>query len=373
MSFWSKEPLFWLFHAIALACYLLVVAVLMLPSPDWLLYTVLSSGSKMVFLLLGCFIFRFLYQKYAWQHLQLFHLAKYIALTSVIVSVMACSLSLAISYFSAKWVLAESLYQSVILHGETKHKVLELAWNIFSCIFMVLGWCALYCFVEHRKLHFATKLENLQLQQALKQAQLDALHTQLNPHFLFNSLNNIRSLIRINSEQAIEMITALSQILRFSLTHQQADKIPLESELAIVDCLIDIAQLQFAERLVFSKQLDAGLMQAQVPPLAIQILVENALKHGVDQRKSATELKLTIKRNNQQLNIEVSNCGSLTPVNKQTHGEDKTAVGLKNLTQRLQLVYANQASFLLTEADGKVVAKLNMPLQIGRENAHLAC
>ncbi|WP_016955233.1 sensor histidine kinase [Catenovulum agarivorans] len=365
MSFWSKEPLFWLFHFIIFFCYLLVVAVLMLPSPDWLLYTVLSSGSKILFMLLGCFVFRYLYLKNAWQHLNLYRLAKYIALASLIVSTLACSLSMAVSFLSAKWVLVESLYQSVIVQGETKHRVLELAWNVFSCMFIVLGWCALYCFVEHRKLHFATKLENLQLQQALKQAQLDALHTQLNPHFLFNSLNNIRSLIRINAEQAIEMITALSQILRFSLAHQQTDKIPLASELAIVDCLIDIAQLQFAERLVFSKHIDQGLEQALVPPLAIQTLVENALKHGVDQRKSATELKLIIKHDKQQLNIEVSNCGTLNPTHKQTSSQDKTGVGLSNLTQRLQLVYANQANFQLTETDGKVVAQLNMPLQLG--------
>lgn len=365
MSFWSKEPLFWLFHFIIFVCYLLVVAVLMLPSPDWLLYTVLSSGSKIFFMLLGCFVFRYLYLKNAWQHLNLFGLAKYIAFASLVISILACSLSMAVSFFSANWVLAENLYQSVILQTETKHRVLELAWNVFSCIFIVLGWCALYCFVEHRKLHFATKLENLQLQQALKQAQLDALHTQLNPHFLFNSLNNIRSLIRINAEQAIEMITALSQILRFSLAHQQEDKIPLASELAIVDCLIDIAQLQFAERLVFSKQIQQGLEKVLVPPLAIQTLVENALKHGVDQRKSATELKLIIKHDKQQLNIEVSNYGTLSSEAKHAHGEDKTGVGLNNLTQRLQLVYANQANFQLTETDGKVVAKLNMPLQIG--------
>ena len=365
MSFWSKEPLFWLFHFLALVCYLLIVTVLMLPTPAWLLYTVVHAGVKISLMLLGCFTFRYFYLRHAWHNLTVFHLAQKIAIASILISTLACSLSLSFSYISAQWILADHLYQNVIVHGETTHKVLELAWAIFSGLFIVLGWCALYCFVENRKLHFATKLENLQLQQALKQAQLDALHTQLNPHFLFNSLNNIRSLIRINAEQAIEMITALSQILRFSLAHQQTDKIPLASELAIVDCLIDIAQLQFAERLVFSKQIQQGLEKVLVPPLAVQTLVENALKHGVDQRKSATELKLIIKHDKQQLNIEVSNYGTLSSEAKHAHGEDKTGVGLNNLTQRLQLVYANQANFQLTETDGKVVAKLNMPLQIG--------
>lgn len=231
--------------------------------------------------------------------------------------------------------------------------------NFIVMGFFLNSWAAIYILItEFRRRQFE-KLQNIRLKSDLREAQLNALVGQINPHFLFNGLNNIRSLIRQDTEKAIEMVTALAEVLRFSLKSHKHDKINLRQEIEIVENFISLASLQFDERLKFTMHVDTLAYQAFIPPMCIQILVENALKHGIDNIKNGGELQLNIHTNNTRLHIEVSNTGSL----KKTNNPNSTGTGLINVMNRLKLIYNESASFSLIEESGLVIARIELPLE----------
>ena len=130
------------------------------------------------------------------------------------------------------------------------------------------------------------KLRQAQLQTSLKESQLNTLKGQINPHFMFNSLNNIRGLMLEDVDKARSMLTSLSETLRYSLTKNDLSSIALEDELEMVENYIEISKIQFEDRLSFESHIDEESLTKQIPPMIIQMLIENAIKHGISNIKS---------------------------------------------------------------------------------------
>jgi hypothetical protein len=227
---------------------------------------------------------------------------------------------------------------------------------LINSLITIMGWTIFYMSVKIAAKLNANRLERAELNSTLKQAQLNTLKGQINPHFMFNSLNNIRGLMLEDVEKSRDMLTKLSEMLRYSLTKNNMNAISLEEELEMVDNYIALSKIQFEDRLDFIKEIDENTLGFQIPPMIIQLLIENATKHGISNLKSGGTIKLIAKKTENLLSIQVSNTGKLMIAH------NSTQLGLKNIKQRLRLLYGAKASFMLKEINGEVVATIKIPL-----------
>lgn len=226
---------------------------------------------------------------------------------------------------------------------------------VINSLFIIFGWLICYLFIKFVIKLNTDRIERLQLQTSLKESQLNTLKGQINPHFMFNSLNNIRGLMLEDVEKSREMLTRLSDMLRYSLTKNDTDSIALEEELEMVDNYVAISKIQLEERLHFVKEIDENVLSCDIPPMIIQLLIENAIKHGISPLKKGGTVKLKVHRVREGLSIEVSNTGKLVIT------EGSTRVGLENIKKRLMLLYGVSASFSLEEANNEVTARILIP------------
>jgi len=225
--------------------------------------------------------------------------------------------------------------------------------NAFAFIFL---WLIFYIAIKSSRRIRENKVERLQMQTTLKDAQLNTLKGQINPHFMFNSLNNIRGLMLEDVDKSREMITRLSEMLRYSLTKNNVDTVSLEDELKIIENYIELSKIQLEDRLVFSSKILLNPSSIEIPPMLIQMLIENAIKHGISNQKNGGNVSLNISQNNKGLLIKVINTGKLITA------KDSTKIGLKNIEDRLMLLYGNKAKFTLIEKNNQVTATIQIPI-----------
>lgn len=230
-----------------------------------------------------------------------------------------------------------------------------LATNIYNG-FVWIVWYSTLSFLKLYNEVKEGKVKNAELLTNLKESQLNTLKGQINPHFMFNSLNNIRGLMLEDVDRARNMLTVLSETLRYTLIKSNANSIALEDELEMVENYIEISKIQFEDRLHFEKNINENSLHTQIPPMIIQMLIENAIKHGISNLKEGGEIRLTTDIQENQLLIEVANTGMLRT------SENTTQVGLKNIQQRLELLYGETSSFNLKEINNQVIATIKIPL-----------
>jgi two-component system LytT family sensor kinase len=224
-----------------------------------------------------------------------------------------------------------------------------------------LMWIMIYEKLVSQRLKNNQQIAQLQLEKNLKELQLNLLAGKVDPHFIFNALNNIRALIREDAEKARESILALSDILRTPLT-SQCNKIPLLDELTFVRNYIHLCKIQLDSRLVYVENIEAAVIQVLIPPMILQILIENAIKHGISQLLDGGRLELELYIASGKLCCVLSNNGSLqTRPSQQGFG-----FGLSNIRERLRLLYGDSASFNLSEKNQVVRATLVLPLEYSR-------
>lgn len=198
--------------------------------------------------------------------------------------------------------------------------------------------------------------ETLRLEVLAKDAELRALQSQVNPHFFFNSLNSVRALMYEDRDNAANMIDQLATLMRYTLMSTFTDCVPLAQELGAVRAYLAIEQIRFEERLRTHFEIDAGMEAITIPPMALQTLVENAVKYGVEPSSTGSEIRIATRQSGAGAVIEVSNQGALR-VNP-----GSTRVGLANTRKRLELAKGALARLDLSEHDGWVRATLSFPL-----------
>jgi anti-sigma regulatory factor (Ser/Thr protein kinase) len=225
---------------------------------------------------------------------------------------------------------------------------------------MFLVWTLIYAVAQARRRTMRVELEKLQLEVSIKDAELRALQAQVNPHFFFNSLNSIRALVFHDPKAAARAIGQLGDMMRHSLKAGQSDTVRLADELKAVDAYLSMEKLRFEQRLRIAYQIDAGLDDTAMPPMVLQTLVENAVKHGVERRVDGCEIRIGAQRQPQAVEITIANQGHIAVAS------DSTRLGLQNAGARLALLFGERASCTLQEQDGWVVARVVIP--DGREN-----
>ena len=194
-----------------------------------------------------------------------------------------------------------------------------------------------------------------QLETSLAQAKLHTLELQTQPHFLFNTLNGISSLVRAGENtKALSMIGGLSELLRYALDRAGGADVSLAEEARTAGRYLEIQALRFPDRLTFELDLEPRTMRAAVPALLLQPLVENAVRHGLAVSDGPGRIALTAARQADEVVIEVFNTGRLDPARG-------NGIGLANTTARLSQLFGARARFELVEREGGVVARVTLP------------
>jgi hypothetical protein len=227
--------------------------------------------------------------------------------------------------------------------------------NVFS-YFAVL---AVAHAMQYHALFTERQVAASRLEAQLLGAQIRALEMQLRPHFLFNTLHTIASLVRAERNPvAVQMIVGLSDLLRASLRTDGPAEIPLRDELALVERYLAIEQIRFRERLETRVSVDPDALDALVPALILQPLVENAIRHGIERRTAPGRVEVGAERRNGTLVLRVQDTSSGAPA----CGRDGTGIGLSNTQARLRHLYGERQRFeLVGTADGGAVASVELP------------
>ena len=229
-------------------------------------------------------------------------------------------------------------------------------YGLYSFV-LFLVWSALYLAFEYFFLYRDTELNRLRLESNLRAMELAALKAQVNPHFLFNCLNNVRSLVVENGDRAREMLLRLSDLLRYALDAGRHERVALAEELRVVSDYLDLEKLQFEERLSWKLDISQEALHATIPPMLLQQLVENAVKHGIAVQTGGGDILISARTQNDELWLRVENTG-------QVRGASENGLGLRNARERLRLLCGDGAALSLENTDDdRVAASVAIPLK----------
>jgi two-component system sensor histidine kinase AlgZ len=232
--------------------------------------------------------------------------------------------------------------------------VLEIA--NWALIFIM--WLAIYFSAIALREHRSAQLKQSELARALQLAELRLLKSQLNPHFLFNALNTVRSLIADNPARAQNAVTRLAKTLRYTLTSPQNELVTLSQELDIVADYLELESMRFEDRLRIEIQVPDVAAEVHIPVMLLQTLVENAIKHGIAQLPSGGLVRVSATVQSEMLVLEVENPRPPAPVRAAADG-----VGLQNARDRLRLLFGERASLELDLSRPSVAtARLRIPV-----------
>jgi hypothetical protein len=226
--------------------------------------------------------------------------------------------------------------------------------NLSKYVFL---WAIMYHFFVYWEKLLKTETDKFELQAVLKETQYNNLKTQLNPHFLFNSLNGIRTLVDVDPENAKEAITRLSSLLRGSLKMEKHKTVSLADELQTVNDYLAIEKIRFDERLKTELEIAPETLKTNLPPMMLQTLVENGIKHGISNLKNGGTILIKSFIKNQNTVIQIINSGQYNPKH------ESSGLGIENTKERLRILFEDKASFSIRNLDEKnVLIEIILPL-----------
>lgn len=231
----------------------------------------------------------------------------------------------------------------------------ELLIDSIAGSILIFLWVVFYFAYQYFDKSRREEIKNLQWEALQNQIELNNLKSQLNPHFMFNSLNSIRALIDINQKDAKESITKLSTLLRTSLLMGKKNVVSIEEEINLVKNYLDLEKIRFEERLRVKWNITEESKEVEIPPLMIQTLVENSIKHGISKKMEGGEIQISARIESDTCLIEIRNPGELASAL-----DENASIGLKNTRDRLRLMFGNKGSFELNQEAGDVVARIRI-------------
>jgi hypothetical protein len=236
---------------------------------------------------------------------------------------------------------------------------IQTALQIANWAVLYMIWLTIYFAAVGLREYRTVRLKQSELARALQSAELRLLKSQLNPHFLFNALNTVRSLISENPARAQRAVTRLANTLRYTLSSRQDELVTLAQELDIVTDYLELESMRFEDRLRIETNVPANAASIYIPVMLLQTLVENAIKHGIAELPSGGLLRISAVLENEMLNVEIENPRPPAPI--PTAGE---GVGLRNARDRLRLLFATRATLDLDLSRPMIAtARLRIPQQ----------
>lgn len=228
--------------------------------------------------------------------------------------------------------------------------------NTISTSLLLSAWVLFYIGIKSRQRAHQSENDRINTEHRLKEAQFRELSNQLNPHFLFNSLNNIRFTIHEDPNKADKALTALSDILRYSLDINTKSRVPLSHELQVVKQYLTVVDLHLEQRLDWQLAISDEVRQYLIPRMSLQPLVENAIKHGIEPSPSGGNLTIKVYLEAKNLTLEVMNTRSLSYPR-----ETKPGTGLDNLKRRIAIIYSGSASLIIKKTATHYFVRLTLP------------
>ena len=243
--------------------------------------------------------------------------------------------------------------------GEWKYDDnLELL-GIYQNMLLVALWFLIYIVYHYLDKNRKDQLDRLKLENTVKELELKTIKSHINPHFIFNSLNSIRALVDENPERARKAITELSNILRSSMHAEKAETVTLQKEMDIVEDYLALEHMRFEERLKVEMNIDPDTLSQPVPPMMLQTLVENSIKHGISKLVNGGVVRIAADFKGDNLELVVQNTGQL---NGLRNGD---GFGIKSTQDRLNLMYQGKATFEIKNLeDNMVESKVTMPVAV---------
>jgi len=229
----------------------------------------------------------------------------------------------------------------------------------YNAFFYLAVWNCIYFIYHYVNKSRKQELDTLKLESLVKELELQTIKAHINPHFIFNSLNGIRALVVEDPERARKAITELSNILRSSMQVEKVESVTLERELNIVKDYLALENMRFEDRLKIVYEIDEDTLDQQVPPMMLQTLVENAIKHGISKQLSGGVVKVISDFKNNHHELAVQNTGKLNGT------ISKEGFGLSSTLNRLNILYGDNAKFEIKQITPQIVeARVQLPVTI---------
>ena len=301
-------------------------------------------------------IIRGVIRKNNWLNLPLKNTIPRILTVSIITGIIIYALVFAASYLAGTF-------------KQEEYNFARLVAGIINTSILILLWCLIYYVVHYMENYKKKEIESLIWEAAVKDYELKTLKSQLNPHFMFNAMNSIRALIEEDPESAKVAITKLSNILRYSLQMERMERVPLEDEIETVKNYLDLERIRFEDRLKYKLDIDRSTQKIEIPPMMIQTLVENGIKHGVAKRTEGGEVQLKSKMittsSGPKLKIEIRNSGHFS----EEQLKSSNGFGVSNTKHRLNLLFGDDAHFSIMNENGNtVLAEIEIPVGTSQNN-----
>ncbi|MDH5367584.1 MAG: histidine kinase [Cyclobacteriaceae bacterium] len=337
--YWSLQILGWSFYAIIN----IIVANIVLGNQGTVAIWYFPLITEAVFFLLATHFFRFISKRLKWIYLSIGLLSIRVVLSSIIIGSSIYLLRIGVSFV-------------LDLYGSESLSLANILGNTFPNTLVVFIWSLFYFIFQY----FDRYNKSLKHEAELHQMELNNLKSQLNPHFIFNSLNSIRALVDENPIKSKTAITQLSNILRNSLTTDQNKVARFEDEIKIVKDYLSLETIRYEERLQTEVVIHPKSYDYYIPPLMLQTLVENGIKHGISKLKGGGSLSIHTTIDNDQLKIQIRNTGKLTSQN--IDGINVRGLGISNTKKRLKLIFNNKAHFrIINETPNTVLTEIILP------------
>ena len=278
----------------------------------------------------------------------------------MLLSVLAVAILIA-----AVWTVFRNFnYWEIYRHGVRPDSWTQYFRQTTVGFYVLLSWSGLYFGIKYYQTLQQEKQKSLTASNKAHEAQLKMLRYQLNPHFLFNTLNAISTLVLLKeSDTANKMLVRLSDFLRYSLYKDPIKKVPLQQELYAANLYLEIEKVRFSERLTIIYDIDEAADQALVPSLILQPLVENAIKYAVSELKGHARIEIEVTQQASVLLLKLSDNGPGTEL--VAGWPDQVSFGsLHNLAERLALLFHGKASLNFSQQQNKFTGQISLPLEL---------
>ncbi len=334
----NRDLIYWICQIGGWGTYILLNSIFLSTQKDFKQIYIVSLTITGFLGLILSHIFRIIIKSYSWSKLSIQTLVPRVLFANFIKG--------SILVFTVIWF---NITFEVRLHDY--YNPVNIIFFILNATIIFFMWSVVYFAIHFFENYKKAEIESLIFESAAKDFELKSLKSQLNPHFIFNAMNSIRALIEENPQKAKDAITKLSNLMRYALKIERTESVPLFEEIETIKDYLELEKIRFEERLEYEIIINNQVEKIEIPPMLIQPLIENAIKHGISKFSKGGKIRIEISLDNGFLNIDIYNPG-IIEVNSI---DNSKGFGLKNIRQRLNLIYENKAEFSIKNMNEQTV------------------